>query len=72
MISHVALTGVLGLFNQEWVGEVIRPIDDALRRSGLAWLRIGVCGLNPHNGDSNSSGCEELDITAPAVQKVRE
>ncbi|MGN5818806.1 4-hydroxythreonine-4-phosphate dehydrogenase PdxA, partial [Acinetobacter calcoaceticus] len=53
-------------------GEAIRLIDDALRRSGLARPRIGVCGLKPHNGDNGSFGREELDIIAPAVQKARE
>ena len=57
-----------GLLSQER-GEAIRLIDDALRRSGLARPRIGVCGLNPHNGDNGSFGREELDIIAPAVQK---
>ncbi|MCS9042325.1 4-hydroxythreonine-4-phosphate dehydrogenase PdxA, partial [Pseudomonas aeruginosa] len=70
--SHVALAEVPGLLSQERVGEAIRLIDDALRRSGLARPRIGVCGLNPHNGDNGSFGREELDIIAPAVQKARE
>ncbi|WP_059400014.1 4-hydroxythreonine-4-phosphate dehydrogenase PdxA [Pseudomonas aeruginosa] len=70
--SHVALAEVPGLLSQERVGEAIRLIDDALRRSGLARPRIGVCGLNPHNGDNGSFGRKELDIIAPAVQKARE
>ncbi len=69
MTSHAALAEVPGLLSQERVGEAIRLIDDALRRSGLAQPRIGVCGLNPHNGDNGSFGREELDIIAPAVQK---
>lgn len=56
--SHVALAEVPGLLSQERVGEAIRLIDDALRRSGLARPRIGVCGLNPHNGDNGSFGRE--------------
>ncbi|CAD5110022.1 4-hydroxythreonine-4-phosphate dehydrogenase PdxA [Zestomonas carbonaria] len=70
--SHVALADVPGLLSQARVVEAIRLIDTALKRSGLEKPRIGVCGLNPHNGDNGSFGREELDIIGPAVQTARE
>ncbi|MFG0632150.1 4-hydroxythreonine-4-phosphate dehydrogenase PdxA [Pseudomonas sp. xss_2] len=70
--SHVALAEVPGLLSQQRVLEAIGLIDTALKRSGLAQPRIGVCGLNPHNGDNGSFGREELDIIGPAVQRARE
>lgn len=69
--SHVALAEVPGLLSQARVLEAIRLIDDALKLNGLEKPRIGVCGLNPHNGDNGSFGREELDIIAPAVRSAQ-
>ncbi|MNF78651.1 4-hydroxythreonine-4-phosphate dehydrogenase 2 [compost metagenome] len=52
--------------------EAIELIDTALKCNGLAKPRIGVCGLNPHNGDNGGFGREELDIIGPAVKTARE
>ncbi|MCY1492353.1 D-erythronate 4-phosphate dehydrogenase [compost metagenome] len=70
--SHVALADVPGLLSEKRVVEAIRLIDTALKRSGLEKPRIGVCGLNPHNGDNGSFGREELDIIGPAVATARQ
>ncbi|MGE8059225.1 4-hydroxythreonine-4-phosphate dehydrogenase PdxA [Pseudomonas sp. NPDC089547] len=70
--SHVALAEVPGLLSQQRVLEAIGLIDTALKRNGLQRPRIGVCGLNPHNGDNGSFGREELDIIGPAVQRAVE
>jgi 4-hydroxythreonine-4-phosphate dehydrogenase len=70
--SHVALAEVPGLLSQARVVEAIELIDTALKRNGLAKPRIGVCGLNPHNGDNGGFGREELDIIGPAVKAARE
>ena len=69
--SHVALKEVPGLLSQERVIEAIQLIDNELKRSGLARPRIGVCGLNPHNGDNGSFGREELDLIGPAVERAK-
>ena len=65
--SHVPLKDVAGLLTTEGVAEAIGMLDDALRRAGTAAPRIGVCGLNPHNGDNGSFGREELDIIGPGI-----
>jgi len=69
--SHVALSAVPGMLSQDKVIEAIRLIDTALKRNGLAAPRIGVCGLNPHNGDNGSFGREEIDIIGPAVKTAQ-
>lgn len=69
--SHVALADVPGMLSQTRVVEAIQLIDTALKRNGLAKPRIGVCGLNPHNGDNGSFGREELDIIGPAVRSAQ-
>ena len=33
--------------------------------------RIGVCGLNPHNGDNGNFGTEEIEIITPAVERAK-
>ncbi|MGF6284910.1 4-hydroxythreonine-4-phosphate dehydrogenase PdxA [Pseudomonas silensiensis] len=69
--SHVALAEVPGMLSQTRVIEAIQLIDTALKRNGLENPRIGVCGLNPHNGDNGSFGREELDIIGPAVRSAQ-
>lgn len=69
--SHVALAQVPGMLTQTRVVEAIQLIDTALKRNGLEKPRIGVCGLNPHNGDNGSFGREELDIIGPAVRSAQ-
>ena len=66
--SHIPLKDVVGLLTAEGVAEAIGMLHDALRRAGNATPRIGVCGLNPHNGDDGNFGREEIDIIAPGVE----
>ncbi|HSV37030.1 MAG TPA: 4-hydroxythreonine-4-phosphate dehydrogenase PdxA, partial [Ramlibacter sp.] len=66
--SHVALKDVPGMITQAGIVDAIRLIHDGLQRFGIAKPRIGVCGLNPHNGDNGSFGREEIDLIAPAVK----
>jgi len=65
--SHVSLKEVSGLLSAEGVAGAIGMLHEALRRAGNATPRIGVCGLNPHNGDNGSYGREEIDIIAPGI-----
>jgi len=66
--SHVALREVADLLSPKKVAEAIGMLDAALRRAGIANPRIGVCGLNPHNGDNGSYGREEIDVITPGVR----
>jgi 4-hydroxythreonine-4-phosphate dehydrogenase len=66
--SHVPLKDVAALLSAEGVAEAIGMLHEALARAGNAAPRIGVCGLNPHNGDGGNFGREEIDIIAPGVQ----
>ena len=65
--AHVALSEVPGLLTSERVAVAVGMLYDALKRAGNPNPRIGVCGLNPHNGDNGSYGREEIDIIAPGV-----
>ena len=66
--SHVPLKDVAGFLTAEGVAEAIGMLRDALRRAGNPAPRIGVCGLNPHNGDNGNFGREEIDIIGPGVK----
>jgi 4-hydroxy-L-threonine phosphate dehydrogenase PdxA len=66
--SHVALKDVSSLLSPEGVAGAIRMLTDALRAAGTAQPRVGVCGLNPHNGDNGNYGSEESDVIEPGIQ----
>lgn len=38
---------------------------------GIANPKIGICSLNPHNGEGGHLGREELDIILPAIERVQ-
>ena len=65
--SHVALKEVSSLLKPEGVAGAIRMLTVALRAAGVAQPRVGVCGLNPHNGDNGNYGTEETDIIEPGI-----
>lgn len=44
---------------------------DMARRFGLAGARLAFLGLNPHAGEDGSLGREDLDVIAPAVERLR-
>jgi len=69
--SHVPLREVADLITQDAVRDAVHIIDGALKRSGIARPRIAVSGLNPHAGDGGSIGREEIEVIAPAVERLR-
>jgi 4-hydroxythreonine-4-phosphate dehydrogenase len=69
--SHVPLREVADLITPEAVRDAVHILDGALRRAGIARPRIAVSGLNPHAGDGGSIGREEIEVIAPAVERLR-
>ncbi|MDH6592985.1 4-hydroxythreonine-4-phosphate dehydrogenase [Variovorax sp. TBS-050B] len=69
--SHVPLKDVAAQITGDGVCDAVRIIDAALRRAGVAAPRIAVTGLNPHAGDGGSIGMEEIEIIAPAIERLR-
>jgi 4-hydroxythreonine-4-phosphate dehydrogenase len=69
--SHVPLREVADLVTQEAVADGVHIIHTALQRSGIARPRIAVSGLNPHAGDGGSIGREEIEVIAPAIERLR-
>jgi 4-hydroxythreonine-4-phosphate dehydrogenase len=44
---------------------------DLVAKFGIAQPAIGVCGLNPHAGEGGHIGREEIDVIAPALDRLR-
>ena len=65
---HVSVREAVSLITPERVERVIRVVDTALKKLGVARPRIFVGGLNPHAGEDGMFGREEIEIIAPAIQ----
>ena len=73
--SHVPLAKVPGALKQSEIVRVGLLLADFLeRRRNLpvsnGQVRVAVCGLNPHAGESGKLGREEISIIAPAIQEL--
>ncbi len=69
--SHVALKDVSPLITSERVSAAIELVNLSLKRAAIETPRIGVAALNPHAGEGGKFGREEIDIIAPAVNRMR-
>jgi 4-hydroxy-L-threonine phosphate dehydrogenase PdxA len=69
--SHVALRDVADLITPARIAASIQLAHDTLLAAGIESPRIGVCGLNPHNGENGSFGREEIEIITPAVEAAK-
>ncbi|MGH8227955.1 MAG: 4-hydroxythreonine-4-phosphate dehydrogenase PdxA [Steroidobacteraceae bacterium] len=71
--THLPLRAVSDAISVDSLTEVL----DILHRDLKRWWRldtprIGVCGLNPHAGESGHLGDEELRVIRPALERARE
>src|SRR5438270_13602248 len=76
--THIPLSEVPGALKQSEIVRVGLLLSDFLRKRRLENLnansiqvRIAVCGLNPHAGESGKIGREEIEIIAPAVSELQ-
>lgn len=71
--THLPLARVSGAITGELLCEVLEILDrDLARWWAIDRPRIGVCGLNPHAGESGHLGDEEIRVIAPAIARMRE
>jgi 4-hydroxythreonine-4-phosphate dehydrogenase len=69
---HLALKDALASLTSEKIVACGDIAAAALRRDfGVARPRLAVAGVNPHAGESGTLGREEIDIVAPAVERLR-
>jgi 4-hydroxythreonine-4-phosphate dehydrogenase len=70
--THIGLIDAIAMIEPELVERTIRRGWDAMRNSGIANPRIGVCAINPHAGENGLFGAgEEATKIAPAIERVR-
>ncbi|KAL1410465.1 hypothetical protein Q8F55_004476 [Vanrija albida] len=65
--SHVGIKDVARLVTRESTLGAIELLHKLLYEYGIDQPRIGVCSLNPHNGENGLFGTEEIDAIRPAV-----
>ena len=66
--SHIGIRDVAARVTTAGVVDAIRLLHGLLRDSGVAAPRLGVCALNPHNGENGIFGREEIDVIRPGVE----
>jgi 4-hydroxythreonine-4-phosphate dehydrogenase len=70
--THLPLSRVPQAIQPALLDSVLTVLERDLQRLfGLRAPRIGVCGLNPHAGESGHLGTEDDAIIAPAVARAR-
>ncbi|MEQ8194767.1 MAG: 4-hydroxythreonine-4-phosphate dehydrogenase PdxA, partial [Rhodospirillales bacterium] len=69
--SHIALKDVAEQITEANVIRAAKLAAETLAGAGIENPRVGVCALNPHGGDGGIFGREEIDVIAPAVDKIK-
>lgn len=69
--THVALRQACDLCKKDRVLEVITLLHDACKTFGIENPRIAVAGLNPHAGENQLFGDEEVLEIIPAIEEAR-
>ena len=71
--THIPLKSVPQSITETRILDVARVLHEDLNaRFGISSPRIGVCGLNPHAGESGQLGREEIDTIIPAIRKLQD
>src|SRR3954469_10860193 len=71
--THMPLRAVPDALTTELIVAKGRTTIRALKRLfGIARPRLAVAGLNPHAGEEGALGREEIDLVAPAIERLRE
>ncbi|MBU1229647.1 MAG: 4-hydroxythreonine-4-phosphate dehydrogenase PdxA [Proteobacteria bacterium] len=68
--THPPLSEVPHLVSRERILRSLKHTADFVARLGLSGP-IGVCGLNPHAGESGRIGREDEEIVGPAVREAK-
>lgn len=70
--THVSLRQACDLCKKDRVLEVISLLHDACQQFGIKNPRIAVAGLNPHAGENQLFGDEEVLEIIPAIKAAQE
>ena len=67
---HLPLREALERITSTGYLDLIRFVDDQLRRFRFTDRRIAIAGINPHAGEGGMFGREELDVLSHAVKQA--
>ncbi|KAL4963148.1 uncharacterized protein BDV14DRAFT_177284 [Aspergillus stella-maris] len=70
--SHIGVEKVAERITTESTLKAIELLHQLRWESGIESPRLGVCALNPHNGENGAFGRQEIEHIRPAVQAARE
>ncbi|OJJ08879.1 hypothetical protein ASPVEDRAFT_35007 [Aspergillus versicolor CBS 583.65] len=70
--SHIGVEDVAGRITKESTLKAIELLHRLRWESGIESPRLGVCALNPHNGENGAFGRQEIEHIRPAVQEAVE
>jgi 4-hydroxythreonine-4-phosphate dehydrogenase len=69
---HISLREALARLDSDLIVRISRISARALRTDfGIAKPRLAIAGLNPHAGEDGALGREDIEIIAPAVERLR-
>ncbi len=69
---HIPLAAVPGKITADLLIDSARIVaGDLTRRFGIAHPRLAFAGLNPHAGEAGQFGREEIEVIAPALDRLR-
>ena len=70
--THLPLHAVPAAITEESFETTLRITDQSLRSLFKSKSpRLGICGLNPHAGESGYLGREEIEVLGPVIEKLR-
>jgi 4-hydroxythreonine-4-phosphate dehydrogenase len=69
---HIPLKDVPSAVTETRLVKVAEVTSRGLSRYfGVEQPRLAICGLNPHAGEGGEIGMEEIEVIAPAIDKLR-
>ncbi|KAL4952500.1 hypothetical protein BDW69DRAFT_167579 [Aspergillus filifer] len=69
--SHIGVEKVAERITKESTLKAIELLHRLRWESGIESPRLGVCALNPHNGENGAFGRQEIEHIRPAVHSAR-
>lgn len=69
---HMSLRRALDAITVDTQVDSIQRAHRALEVYGVSSPRLAVAAINPHGGENGAFGDEEIEILAPAIERVRE
>ncbi|EMR66292.1 putative 4-hydroxythreonine-4-phosphate dehydrogenase protein [Eutypa lata UCREL1] len=70
--SHIGIEEVAQRVSKDSTLKAIELLHRLRWESGVNHPRLGMCALNPHNGENGAFGRQEIDHIRPAVEAARE